>query len=217
MTTLKIDLYTEISCPWCIIGQHRLDKVLAERFPDLAVDIEHHPVILMPDGPPEGVRIADLLKSRYGVTNPSAAWARPHAEARASGLDLDLGRQPFAYPTLDGHTLIRLARPRGTQHALANAISKAYFMDALNISDAQVLADIAAQNGFDRDEVVTLLADEQERAETQRRVTRSFEAGVMSVPHFVFDGRIAINGGRSEGELSGAIASAQNSESATSS
>lgn len=215
MTALKIDLYTEISCPWCIIGQHRLDKVLAERFPGLAVDIEHHPVILMPDGPPEGVRIADLLKSRYGVTDPSASWARPHAEARASGLDLDLGRQPFAYPTLDAHTLIRLARPRGTQHALANAISKAYFMDALEISDAQVLADIAARNGFERDEVITLLADGHERAETQRQVARSFEAGVKSVPRFVFDGRIAINGGRSEGELSDAIASAQKSESIT--
>lgn len=211
MNALKIDLYTEISCPWCIIGQHRLDKVLAERFPGLAVDIEHHPVILMPDCPPEGARIADLLKSRYGVTDPSAAWARPHAEARTSGLKLDLGRQPFAYPTLDAHTLIRRARARGTQHALANAISKAYFMDALNIADVQVLAGIAARHGFDQDDVRALLADEQERAETRRQVARSFDAGVRSVPHFVFDGRIAINGGRSEEELVGAIASARDS------
>ncbi|POD70923.1 polyketide synthase [Pseudomonas syringae group genomosp. 3] len=208
MTAFKIDLYTEISCPWCIIGQHRLDKVLAERFPNLAVDIEHHPVILMPDSPAEGVRIADLLKSRYGVTDPTASWARPHAEARASGLDLDLGRQPFAYPTLNAHTLIRLARGRGTQHALAVAISKAYFMDALNISNAQVLADIGAQHGFDRGEVIALLADGNERAQTQREVVRSFEVGVKSVPHFVLNGSIALNGGRSEDELSTAIASA---------
>ena len=212
MTTLKIDLYTEISCPWCIIGQHRLDKVLAERFPDLAVDIEHHPVILMPDSPAEGVRIADLLKSRYGVTDPASSWARPHAEARASGLDLDLGRQPFAYPTLDAHTLIRLARGRGTQHALAVAISKAYFMDALNISDVQVLADIGALHGFDRGEVIALLADGNERVQTQREVSRSFEAGVKSVPHFVFNGRIAINGGRSEDELAATISSASRVE-----
>lgn len=216
MSALKIDVYTEITCPWCIIGQHRLDKVLAERFSGLAVDIEHHPVMLTPDCPSAGVRIADLLKSRFGVTNPSQAWARPHAEARASGLDLDLGRQPFAYPTLSAHTLIRLARPRGTQHALADAISKAYFMDALNISDPQVLADIAAQHGFERDAVITLLTDRHALAETQRQVTRSFENGVRSVPHFVFDQRMAINGGRSEGELAGAIAAAQNPESSRS-
>ncbi|MDB6060364.1 MAG: polyketide synthase [Verrucomicrobiaceae bacterium] len=215
MTALKIDLYTEISCPWCIIGQHRLDKVLTESFPGLAVDIEHHPVILTADCPPEGTRIADLLKSRHGVTDPSAAWARPHAEARASGLDLDLSRQLFAYPTLNAHTLIRWARPRGTQHALASAISKAYFMDALNISNSEVLADIALQHGFERDEVITLLADEEERAETQHRVVRSAKAGVKSVPHFVFNGRIAISGGRSERELTDAIASAHTSESTT--
>lgn len=208
MSALKIDLYGDIVCPWCIIGQHRLDKVLQERFPGLDVDIEHHPVLLLPDTPPEGSRIPDLLKARYGVTDPSVAWARPHAEARASGLDLDLGRQPFAYPTLDAHTLIRLARAKGAQHALANAISHAYFMDSRDISDVQVLADIAVRHGFDRDEVIALLANVQERAETRRDVARSAEAGVKSIPHFVFNGRLAINGGRSETELADAIRSA---------
>ncbi|MCB8878226.1 DsbA family oxidoreductase [Acidisoma silvae] len=209
MSTLKIDLYGDTVCPWCIIGQHRLDKVLKERFPGLAVDIEHHPVLLMPDTPPEGSRIPDLLKARYGVTDPSVAFARPHAEAKASGLDLDLNRQPYAYPTLDAHTLIRLARARRTQHALANAISHAYFMDARDISDADVLADIAVQHGFSRDEVIALLADEKERAETRREVARSAAAGVKSIPHFVFNGRLAINGGRSEAELAEAIRSSQ--------
>ncbi|CAD7714592.1 hypothetical protein LMG31884_12010 [Xanthomonas hydrangeae] len=209
MTALKIDLYTEISCPWCIIGMQRLDKVLAERFPDLAVDITHHPVILMPECPPEGVRIVDLLKSRYGVTDPAATWTRPHAEARMSGLDLDLFRQPFAYPTLDAHTLIRVARARGTQHALAVAISNAYFMDARDISDAQVLAEIATHHGFTHDEVVRLLADAQARAQTQLEVERAFAAGVQSVPHVIFDERLALIGGRSENELAQAIAMTQ--------
>lgn len=215
MSVLKIDLYGDIVCPWCIIGQHRLDKVLRERFPGLSVDIEHHPVLLLPDTPPGGSRIADLLKSRYGVTDPSVAWARPHAEARASGLDLDLGRQPFAYPTLDAHTLIRLARARGSQHALANAIAHAYFMDVFDISDVHVLADIAVQHGFKRNEVFTLLADEQERAETRREVARSAEVGVKSIPHFAFNRQIAINGGRCEDELADAIRSAQGLETAT--
>jgi predicted DsbA family dithiol-disulfide isomerase len=90
---LQIDLYTEITCPWCIIGQHRLDKVLAERFPDLVADIRHHPVLLLPDAPVTGLYIPDLLAARYGVSNSKAAFARPEAEARSSGLDLDLGRQ----------------------------------------------------------------------------------------------------------------------------
>jgi predicted DsbA family dithiol-disulfide isomerase len=206
MTALKIDLYTDVCCPWCIIGQHRLDKVLGERFPRLAVDIEHHPVILMPDCPPEGARIPDLLKSRYGITDPAAAWARPHAEAQASGLDLDLSHQPFAYPTRDAHTLIRIARSHGTQHALANAISRAYFLGALNISDPQVLADIAVRHGFDRSEAIKWVTDVDERAKTQLQATRSHEVGVKSVPHCVFGGHISLVGGRSEDELSAAVA-----------
>jgi len=64
---LQIDLYTEITCPWCIVGQHRLDKVLAEHFPDLFADIYHHPVLLLPDAPVEGIYIPDLLRTRHGV------------------------------------------------------------------------------------------------------------------------------------------------------
>lgn len=209
MNVLKIDLYTEISCPWCIIGLHRLDKVLAERFADLTVDIEHHPMMLMPDCPPQGARIVDLLRTRYGVTDPSSAWARPHAEARASGLDLDLSRQPFAYPTLDAHTLIRVARDRGTQHALAVAISKAYFIEARDVSDVKVLTDIANLHGFDHDEVARLLTNADERASTQKEVARSSQAGVKAVPHMVFGGRLSRTGGLSEDELAQAITSMQ--------
>src|ERR1700757_957562 len=127
MSTLKIALYSDITCPWCFIGQHRLDKVLAERFQSLDIDIEDHPIELLPGCPPKGIRIVDLVMSRHGVTEPEAVWARPHSEARAAGLNLDLSRQPLAYPTISAHTLVRLARGRGTQHALAGAILTAYF------------------------------------------------------------------------------------------
>lgn len=61
---------TEITCPWCIIGHHRLDKILAERFPDLEVGIRQHPVLLLPDALAEGLYIPDLLRKRYGMTAP---------------------------------------------------------------------------------------------------------------------------------------------------
>ncbi|AYM14797.1 MULTISPECIES: DsbA family oxidoreductase [Agrobacterium] len=204
MTKLRIDLFTEISCPWCIIGLHRLDKVLMERFPQVEADLHHHPVILL-DCPPEGFRIVDLMKSRYGITDPAKAWARPHAEARTSGLDLDLARQPFAYPTVGAHTLIRLAGPRGTQHSLAVAITWAYFQDAANIGDADVLADIASNHGFARDEAYRLITDPLELARTREEVASATAQGVTSVPHFVFGAKFVLNGGRSEDELAAAI------------
>ncbi|MBK1822297.1 DsbA family oxidoreductase [Burkholderia orbicola] len=205
---LQIDLYTEISCPWCIVGQYRLDKVLRERFPDLAVDIRHHPVLLMPDTPAEGLYIPDLLFKRYGVTDPQAAFARPEGEARASGLDLDLGRQPYAYPTHAAHALIKAAGARGTQHQLAVAITEAYFLQAKNTGKPDVLADIAAAHGFERDEALAIAGDPAWRARVEQAAADSAAAGVRSVPHFVFGGHIAINGGRSEDEIATAIGQA---------
>jgi predicted DsbA family dithiol-disulfide isomerase len=205
MTDLKVDLYTEITCPWCLIGQHRLDKVLAERFPEVVVDIEHHPVILLPDCPPEGMRVGDLLKARHGITDLAALYAPPEAEARASGLALDLSRQPISYPTVGGHTLIRLARRLGTQHKLAMAFSSAHFHKAQNISDPDVLADISVDYGFSRDNVKQLVSDATEREETHREATHSAAQGVRGVPHFVFGSRVVVSGGQSEAALATAI------------
>ncbi|MFB2554012.1 DsbA family oxidoreductase [Ensifer soli] len=202
---LRIDLFTEITCPWCIIGHHRLDKVLAERFPALAVDIRQHPVLLLPDAPAAGLYIPDLLRSRYGITDPKASFAHPEAEARATGLDLDLSRQLWTYRTQAAHGLILAARGRGTEHRLAVAITDAHFLEARNISDADVLADIAMGYGFERDEARGIALDPEQHRRVEQEAARSVAAGVRSVPHFVFGGRIAINGGRSEDEIASAI------------
>ncbi len=202
---LQIDLYTEITCPWCIIGHHRLDKVLAERFPDLDVDIRQHPVLLLPNAPAEGLYIPDLLLSRYGVTDPKASFARPEGEARASGLDLDLSRQPWTYRTQAAHGLILAARTRGTQHALAVAITDAHFLEAKNISDPDVLADIAVEHGFEREEARAIALDPEQHRRVELETAHAAASGIRSVPHFVFGGRVALSGGRSEDEIAAAI------------
>ncbi|MEK6294302.1 MAG: DsbA family protein [Paraburkholderia tropica] len=198
---LRIDLYTEITCPWCLVGQYRLDKVLEERFTNLVVDIHHHPVLLMPNAPDAGLYIPDLLRGRYGVTDPKAAFARPEAEARASGLNLDLSRQLYAYPTQAAHALIEAARERGTQHELAVAITKAYFISIRNIASADVLAEVGTGYGFGRDEALAIVRDPVWRARVEHEAENSAAAGARSVPHFVFAGGGAINGARSEDEI----------------
>ncbi|NTF91612.1 DsbA family protein [Agrobacterium rhizogenes] len=202
---LQIDLYTEITCPWCIIGHYRLDKVLAERFPKLEVDIRQHPVLLLPNAPAEGLYIPDLLLKRYGVTNPKASFARPEAEARASGLDLDLSRQPWTYRTQAAHGLILAAQARGTQHRLAVAITNAHFLEARNISDPDVLADIAMTHGLEREEARAIALDPKQHRRVEQEAAQSIAAGVISVPHFVFGEQTSINGGRSEDEIASAI------------
>ncbi|MEC5320714.1 DsbA family protein [Brenneria populi subsp. brevivirga] len=199
--SFKIDLYSEISCPWCFVGHHRLDKVLGERFPGVNAEVIHHPVLLFPDAPREGIYIPEMLRQRYGITEPKQAFARPESEAHASGFPLDLSRQCYAYPTQSAHAILLDAREKGTQHQLAVAITDAYFLEAKDIGDVEVLADIASNYGFSHDEAIAIALSPAWRKRVDEAAAKSAAAGVSSVPYFVFAGSVAIGGGCSEDKL----------------
>ncbi|SEK28785.1 DSBA-like thioredoxin domain-containing protein [Kosakonia sacchari] len=97
------------------------------------------------------------------------------------------------------------AGDRGTQHQLALAISEAYFLHAKNIGKADVLADIAISHGFERDEALAIAQDQIWPERVEPAAADSAATGVQSVPYFIFGTHVAINGGRSEDEISAAV------------
>lgn len=203
--TLKIDVFTDVVCPWCLVGSARLDKAIADLPPDVAVEIENHPFYLDPNVPPEGVVVADMLRQKYG-REPAEMWARVEGEARKAGIALDLSRQPRMYPTARAHTLTRLARPLGTQHALANAIAAAYFLDHLQINDAEVLADLAVRHGFEREAALRAISDPGELRITEELATEAARQGINGVPFFVFADRYAMSGAQPQEVFAMALA-----------
>src|SRR5690606_37613344 len=92
------------------------------------------------------------------------------------------------------HTLLRHAEAKGTQDALADALFRAYFLDALNIADPEVLARVAEPYGFDADEARRAALDENEAALTRLEAMDAARSGVRGVPHFVLDGHLALSG-----------------------
>ena len=124
---LRIDLFADVVCPWCFVGHERLERVLAST--GRAARITHHPFMLDPNTPPEGDDIPARLRRKYGVP-PEQLWARLEAEARKSGLELDLAKQRLSYPTARAHTLIRHAEGKGEgrQDALVRDLYRANFM-----------------------------------------------------------------------------------------
>ena len=193
MRQLKIDLFTDTVCPWCLVGSARLDRAVAGLPDDVTVDIENHPFYLDPNVPPDGHDVGDMLREKYG-REPREIWARCEAEARQTGIDLDLSKQPRTFPTQKGHTLVRLARAKGTQHALANAIAWEYFMAHRQINDDDVLVDIAARFGYAREEVLQVIRDADELGETHDLAIGALQSGIQGVPFFVFAERFAISG-----------------------
>jgi predicted DsbA family dithiol-disulfide isomerase len=190
---LKIDLFTDTVCPWCLVGSARLDQAIAQLPMDVEVDVENHPFYLDPNTPPEGHVVADMLRAKYG-RDPKELWARVEGEARASGIDLDLSQQPRSYPTAKGHTLVRLARAKGTQHALANAIAEQYFLQHRQINDNEVLADIASGFGYSRAEALQVLNDPDELGTTHDLAIAAARQGINGVPFFVFNNQFAMSG-----------------------
>ena len=195
--TLKIDLFTDIVCPWCLIGSVRLDKAISALPSDVTVDIENHPFYLDPSTPPEGYDVGEMLRARYG-RDPHSIWARAEEQAKLSGIDLDLSKQPRTFPTQKGHTLVRLAREKGTQHTLANAISEAYFLEHRQVNEDEVLADVATGFGFTREEALRVINDPQELRISHELAVDAAAQGIQGVPFFIFDNRFAMSGAQPE-------------------
>jgi predicted DsbA family dithiol-disulfide isomerase len=192
---MQIQVFSDVVCPWCFIGTVRLDRALAATGIDAAVS--YRPFLLAPDTPPGGFNIPEYLRRKYGA-DPRPLQQRAEAEARKSGLDLDLTRQPMSYPTAAAHTLIRHAGPKGTQRALVRALFVSYFQEARNISAPEVLAPLAAQHGFSAEEATALIADPAELATTHREIEDAYALGVQGVPFFVLDDAVALSGAQPE-------------------
>jgi predicted DsbA family dithiol-disulfide isomerase len=206
--TIKIDLFTDTVCPWCLVGSARLDQAVARLPADVTVEIENHPFYLDPTTPPEGRDVGKMLREKYG-RDPKEMWARVESEARKAGIDLDLSQQPRSFPTQKGHTLVRLAKDKGTQHALANAIAWAYFMDHRQTNDDEVLADIAAQHGFTREEALAAVRDPEALRITHELAVAAAQQGIQGVPFFIFDNRFAVSGAQPDEVFDRALALAQ--------
>lgn len=190
---LKIDVFTDVVCPWCLVGSVRLDQALAELPDDIEVAIENHPFYLDPSVPPDGVDVGEMLREKYG-RDPQEMWARVEGEAAKSGIVLDLSRQPRMFNTAKAHTITRLSKPLGIQHELANAIADAYFLQHRQINDDNVLADIAVEYGWDRGDALDAMNDDSELAITEKLAADAAAQGVRGVPFFVFGEKYALSG-----------------------
>lgn len=190
--SIRIDLFTDIVCPWCLIGTARLDQALAALDKDVQVDVFHHPFLLDPSTPEAGQNTKERLKAKYGG-DIEAMQARVEAAARDAGVALDLSVQPMSYPTIKPHTLIRSAAPEH-QYPLAKAFAAAYFLEGKDITDNDLLADIATQHGYTREAALALLADKQELDTTQAMALSASQQGINGVPFFIFENKFAISG-----------------------
>ena len=192
----EIDVFSDFVCPWCLIGTHRLERVLDDLGMLESTRIRYRPFMLDPNTPPEGKDIQEDLRRKYG-RDPAPLQARVEAEARSSGIRLDLSKQPRMYPTARAHTLMRHTEV-ARQHALATDLFEAYFLEALDISEIDALVALAAPHGHAADDVRKLMQNDAELAASRREALLAPGMGIHGAPFFLLDSSIAISGAQPE-------------------
>ncbi len=191
---IKLDIMSDPICPWCYIGKAHLDRALAAH-PDHPFVIEWHPFQLNPDMPPEGMGRRAYLEGKFGGKDGAVRAYAPVVEhAEQAGLKIDFEGMERTPNTLDAHRLIHWAGIEGRQTAAVSSLFKAYFVEARDIGDHDVLADIADGIGMDAAVVRRLLKSDADRDDISARDAHSRKMGVNSVPTFIVDGKHAVPG-----------------------
>ena len=192
--TIKLDIMSDPICPWCYIGKAHLDRAL-ESEPDHPFAIEWHPFQLNPDMPAEGMDRRAYLEGKFGGKEGAVRAYAPVVEhAEKAGLKINFEAMQRTPNTLNAHRLIHWAGIEGRQTAAVSALFKAYFVDARDIGDAEVLADIADGVEMDASVVTRLLATDEDMEDIRKRDAHSREMGINSVPTFIVGGRHAVPG-----------------------
>lgn len=198
MAQLRIDVWSDIACPWCFVGKRRLESALKE-FPHAGqVEVVWRAFELDPSAPRErepGVSHVERIAKKYGI---STELARSNSErlretARGEGLAFDFDHIRSGN-MFDAHRLVHLGRQRGKQGAVKERFLRAYLEEGALMSDHATLARLAAEAGLDEGEATDVLASDQFASEVRADEAEAHELGISGVPCFVLDGKYAVSG-----------------------
>jgi predicted DsbA family dithiol-disulfide isomerase len=203
---IKVDIWSDIACPWCFIGKRKFEAAVAES--GLAVEVEFHSFELSPTTPAEFAGSHhQFLAGHAGVSLEQAAamGERVTALAAAVGLRYDYDRLQTTNSLL-AHQLTHYAKARGRQAAMIERLMSAYFEEGRHVGRIPELADLAAEIGLDRDDVVRSLESGEYLAPVRADVAQATEYGIRGVPFFVIDGKYGISGAQETATFAGALA-----------
>jgi predicted DsbA family dithiol-disulfide isomerase len=192
--TVRVDVVSDVVCPWCFIGKRRLEKAIALT-PDVPVEVYFHPYFLNDWIPREGIERNDYLTKKFGSPEAYRGMAGRVAEAAAQeGLTYavdNIARQPN---TLDSQRLIHWAGRRDKGAEMKQRLMELYFSEGADLTNRDVLVRAAADVGLDPDAVRPLLESEEDVEEITMTANAAKEAGITGVPTFFFNGRYAVSG-----------------------
>jgi predicted DsbA family dithiol-disulfide isomerase len=193
---MKVEIWSDVVCPWCYIGKRRFETALAEFAHRDGVEIIWRSFQLDPTAPPTTTGSLDeMLAAKYGVSRERARAMNANVTALAAedGLDYHLDRARHGN-TFDAHRLIHLAAAHGQQGAMKERLLQAYFSEGEAVSDRDTLVRLAAEVGIPAEEARTALAGDTYAKEVRADLRRAQMFGIRGVPFFAIDEKYGISG-----------------------
>jgi len=205
---LRIDVFSDVVCPWCFIGKRRLEKAIALK-PDIPVEVHYQPYFLNDWIPREGIGREQYLTTKFGSPQRYEQIAQRVAAAAASeGLVYNVGALSNQPNTTDCHRLIQWAAREGRAPQMKQRLMELYFTEGGDLTDREVLVKAAADVGLDPGAIRQRLATDEDVDLVTQAAERAKEAGIDGVPFFIFGGMLAVSGAQAPEYLASAIAHA---------
>jgi predicted DsbA family dithiol-disulfide isomerase len=199
---LRIDIVSDVVCPWCIIGLKQVEKALTLVGQDIAAETYWHPFELNPNMVPEGEDTAEHIARKYGSTPEQSRANRSRLSdiGNSVGFAFNYGEGMRIYNTFNAHKLLTIFGSEWgwrAQTALKMALFTAYFQDRRDVSDIDVLCDIAEAQGMDRDVALAWINDAALTTSVRAEMAHWIDQNVTGVPAIIFDQKYMVPGAQS--------------------
>lgn len=192
---IRVDVVSDVVCPWCYIGKRRLEKAMAEVSDKYSFEVHYHPFELNPDTPPSGVNQREHLAEKFGgderyqsITNHTASVARQE------GLHMNFEKQSVLPNTKKAHALIFAAGKENHQLAVTESLFKAYFTDGVDLSKDETLVDIAVKAGLDRVVAETAIKSDALLDSISAQEREMQKLGIRGVPFYILNNEYGVSG-----------------------
>jgi predicted DsbA family dithiol-disulfide isomerase len=195
-TRIKLDIVSDVVCPWCIVGYNHLKAAIDDLGVQNKVEIEWQPFELNPDMPPEGEELSAHITRKYGSTAEDSARARANIKQQGAehGFEFSYFDGMKMVNTFEAHILLEYAKEMGKQTELKMRLFAAFFTEHKDISDRAILRSELNQIGLDIDAAMARLDDEIARNAVRETQSQWTQLGISSVPTIVFNRQSAISG-----------------------
>lgn len=193
---ITVDVWSDVMCPFCWMGDRHLELALEEFSHRDDVKITYHSYQLMPDYPENSpLPSAEAVAKQKGMPVEQFKQMNDGVAQRGAEVGLDYNfDQALTVNSRRAHRLSHFAEQQDVQHELMQNLFKAYFTDGKNVEDREVLADLAAEVGLDRDEALANMDNEDLDHAVQADINQALQIGVQGVPFFVFNNKYAVSG-----------------------